>query len=100
MNAQKGDHVDHRKPKETLDNRKINLRLTTNDKNTKHRKGKNKNNTSGHRNVSHDSNGNPIVQLQDNGKNHTWRDFETIEQAAKFAEFKRRELYGEFAGDD
>jgi hypothetical protein len=90
------DHENHN----PYDNRKSNLRVTTNDKNTKHRKGKNSNNTSGHRNVSI-VRGKPIVQLQDkNGDNLVWRDFTSVEKAAQFAEQKRLELYGEYAGND
>jgi hypothetical protein len=76
----------------------------TNDNNTKHRKGANKNNTSTHRNVSLDKRRNEwMVQLQDkNGENRCWKRFpyEQLEEAAKYAEFKRQELYGKFAGRD
>jgi hypothetical protein len=95
--GEKSARVDHENQK-ALDNRKDNLRVTTNDKNSRHRKGKNSNNTSGYRNVSM-INGKPIVQLQDeNGKNHAWRDFKTVEEAGAFAEKTRNEWYGEFAG--
>jgi hypothetical protein len=92
-----GIQVDHENHIAT-DNRKINLRVTTNDKNTKHRRGLNSNNSSGYRNVSI-INGKPIVQLQDNGKNHVWRNFITVEEAAEFAAKMRKELYGEFSGE-
>jgi hypothetical protein len=104
MGAGAEDHVDHKDPNETLDNRKSNLRLTTHYYNSKNRKGKNKNNTSTHRNVSLDKRRNEwMVQLQDkDGKNRCWRrfPFEQLEEASKYAEFKRQELYGEFAGKD
>lgn len=90
------DHESHDK----LDNRKENLRVTTTDKNSKHRKSKNSNNTSGYRNVSYNkSSKDYVVQLQDNGKNRTWRGFKTAEEANEFAIVKRKELYGEFCGN-
>lgn len=99
MNAEKGDYVDHIKPKETLDNRKKNLRITTNNKNTKNRKSKNTNNKSGYRNVS------KIgiwwcVQLQINGINTLLKKFplNELDEAGAYAELKRSEIYGEFAG--
>jgi hypothetical protein len=99
MDAQKGEVVDH-KTHTTLDNRESNIRKVTGSQNSKNRKSKNKNNTSGYRNVSFDSKGRPIVQLQENGKNRVWRNFSSVEEAGRFAEVKRKELYGEFAGND
>jgi hypothetical protein len=90
------DHINHN----TLDNRRENLRVVAHKENVKNRTTKNANNSSGYRNVSI-VRGKPIVQLQDqNGKNCVWRDFETVEDAAVFAERKRIELYGEYAGDE
>jgi hypothetical protein len=95
--------VDHR-DYDDFNNCKENLRITTNDKNTKHRSGKNSNNTSGHRNVSLDKRKNEwMVQLQDvDGKTKCFKRFpyEQLEEAAEYAELKRQELYGEFAGRD
>jgi hypothetical protein len=89
------DHEDHN----GINNRRNNLRLVDKQSNCRHRKGANKNNTSGYRNVSFDSKSNPIVQLQDkNGKNHIWRDFKDVHEAGAFAEQKRKEWYGKFAG--
>ena len=91
------DHWNH----DPFDNRRENIRITTDFYNTKSRKGKNKNNTSGYRNVGWDKRTNDwMVQLQDNGKNTVWRGFKTPEEAAEFARIKRKELYGEFAGED
>lgn len=65
------------------------------------RKSRNSNNKSGYRNVSWSSHDNKwIVQLQVNKKNTVLGRFpqDKLLEAAKFAEEKRKELYGEFAG--
>ena len=59
------DHIDHN----TMNNRMENLRVSTIKNNTKNRKGSNKNNTSGHRNVCW-INGYWRIQLQINDKMH------------------------------
>jgi hypothetical protein len=100
MNASDNDYVDHRNF-DTLDNTKNNLRVTTNAKNSQHKNGKNKNNTSGHRNVSWNKTRQKwAVQLQVNGKNKVlgWFKYEELENAAEFAEEMRQLYYGEFAG--
>ena len=39
------------------------------------------------------------VQIQIDGKNHRFAEnFKGVEEAGKFAELKRQEIYGEFAG--
>jgi hypothetical protein len=78
------------------------LRISKIKENSRHRRGLNKNNTSGYRNVSWDKRSQDwMVQLQDNdGHNRVWRHFETAIEASKFAEKKRKEFYGEFAGRD
>lgn len=99
MDAKKGDIVDH-KNHNTLDNRKSNLRITKQNQNTKNRKSKNINNTSGYRNVSkvgkwwH-------VQLQINGKNIILKKFplDKLNEAGKYAELMRAKYYGKFAGN-
>lgn len=89
------DHINHN----TLDNRKANLRLTSNNKNSKNRKGKNTNNKSGYRNVTWLKNENKwMVQLQINGKNTRLATFDDVDEAGKFAEDARKKYYGEFAG--
>jgi hypothetical protein len=103
MNCPSGKNADHISV-DKLDNRKSNLRIAEDNENDRNRKGKNKNNTSNHRNVSLNKRTNQwMVQLQDkNGKNRCWKRFpyEQLEEAAKYAEFKRQELYGEYAGRD
>jgi hypothetical protein len=89
------DHINHN----TLDNRKSNLRIATNDENTKHREGKNKNNKSGYRNVCwHTKEGKWFVQLQINGRNTVLGKFNDIDEAGSFANEMREKYYGEFAG--
>jgi hypothetical protein len=88
------DHINHN----TLDNRKINLRIILKPNNEKNRKGKNINNTSGYRNVCWIK-GFWKVQLQVDGKNYRFpENFTNVDEAGKFAEEKRKEIYGEFAG--
>lgn len=94
-----GQYVDH-KNNNTLDNRKDNLRVTENKKNTRNRKSKNSNNKSGYRNVSWNSREDCwIVQLQINGKNTILDKFNDVDEAGVFAEKMRKEYYGEFAGN-
>lgn len=91
------DHINHN----TLDNRKNNLRLTTIDKNSMHREGVNKNNTTGYRNVSYiKSQGKYVVQLQVNGKNTQLGAFDDVHEAGEFAKKMREKYYGRFKGSD
>jgi len=93
-------NVDH-KNHNTLDNRKENLRITNVPDNGKNRENKNKNNKSGYRNVSwNESSQKWVVQLQINGKNTIIGKFpkDKLKEAGKFAELKRKEIYGEYAG--
>lgn len=97
MNAN-GKDVDH-KNNDTLNNRKSNLRVVEESNNSKNRKGRNKNNTSGYRNVSWDKKYNKwIVQMQINGKNKKIGSFDDVHEAGKFAEEMRQKHYGEFCG--
>ena len=91
------DHIDNN----TLDNRKINLRITSNSKNNQNRKSKNSNNKSGYRNVCLVCN-KWIVQLQVHGKNTRLKSFPyaELEHAGMYAEEMRQKYYGEFAGKE
>lgn len=93
-----GQLVDH-KNHNTLDYRRENLRIVSSSQNTRNRKGKNSNNTSGYRNVSLIG-GFWRVQLQRDGKNVLFPEkFEDVDEAGAFAKKKRAEFYGEFAGN-
>lgn len=97
MQQQKGyvvDHINHNR----LDNRKSNLRIVSYSDNSKNRKGKNSNNTSGYRNVSW-VDGKWLVQLQVDGKNKRLGRFEDVHEAGAFAENMRENHYGKFAGN-
>lgn len=91
--------VDHINNENKLDNRKSNLRVTTQLNNSKNRKSRNSNNKSGYRNVSF-IDGRYIVQLQIDGKNTRIGSFKDVHEAGKFAEKMRQVHYGKFAGDN
>jgi len=102
-NAPKGAYVDHieHKHHSSLDNRKINLRVTIPDKNSKNRKGKNKNNVSGFRNVFWSTKEERwIVALQVEGKQTYFGrfKFDDLDKAGVRAEEMRQLHYKEFAG--
>ena len=95
-----GKTVDHINGN-TFDNRKSNLRIVEDSNNSKNRKSKNSNNTSGYRNVTWSKNDNRwIVQLQVNGKNKRLGSFpyDELDKAGAFAAEMRQKYYGEFAG--
>ena len=98
LNA-KGKIVDH-KNHDTLDNTKWNIEIVKDRCNSTNRKSRNINNKSGYRNVSWDGY-KWIVQLQVNGKNAVLGRFdkEKLEEAGKFAEQKRKEIYGDYSGN-
>jgi hypothetical protein len=85
------DHLNHN----TLDNRKNNLRIVTIDENNRNRRGANRNTSTGVRNVSYSKADNKyIIQLQVNGKNTVFGRFDSLEEATKLANIKRKEIYG------
>lgn len=93
-----GRFVDH-KNSDTLNNRKSNLRIVIDSNNSKNRKSKNSNNTSGYRNVSWSNSYNKwVVQMQIDKKNTLLGKFDDVHEAGKFAEEMRKKYYGEFAG--
>jgi DNA-binding Xre family transcriptional regulator len=91
------DHENNNK----LDNRKKNFRVTENKYNLRNRKGANKNSGTGVRNVNWIEKENCYkVQIMKNYERYVW-DFppDQFEEACNFAEKKRKELFGEFAGE-
>lgn len=98
MNKKPRELVDHRS-RDTLDNRKKNLRIASKDDNSKNRDCSNKNNTSGYRNVSKVGNW-WFVQLQVEGKNTLLKKFPLgqLDEAGAYAEKMRKKYYGDFAG--
>ena len=95
-----GKTVDHING-DTFDNRKSNLRIVEYSNNSKNRKCRNSNNTSGYRNVSWNKKENKwVVQLQINKKNKVLGRFDDVHEAGKFAEEMRVKYYGEFAGQN
>ena len=97
MNCFGNERVDHTNHN-TLDNREYNLRVTDDKNNLRNRKSRNKNNTTGYRNVSW-MHGWLRIQLQINGKNHLFPErFKDVKEAALFAEEMRLKYYGEYAG--
>jgi len=92
------DHINH----DTFDNRKHNLRIVTKSKNATHRKGANSNNKStGVRNVTHIKQSDEYwVQFMKNGVRHKWIFPNTqFNEACEFAIHKRKEIFGNFAGE-
>jgi hypothetical protein len=89
------DHIDG----DNFNNRKSNLRRTSQKNNLRHRKMKNSNNKSGYRNVCKINNC-WVIQLQINGKNTRLKSFplDQLEEAGKYAEEMRKKYYGDFSG--
>ena len=103
MDAKRHEYVDHINH-DTLNNRKYNLRLTSNSKNNQHRKGANSNSSTGVRNVNlinkYGGEKEYWVQFQKEGERFKWEfPIDNFEEACIFAEQKRKELFGEFAGN-
>ena len=91
------DHHNHNR----LDNRKENLFITEHTNNSTHRKGANRNNNTGVRNVSYIERDNVYwVQFMKKGERFRWEfPGNQFKEACEFAEEKRKELFGEFAGN-
>jgi len=84
------DHIDH----DGLNNRMNNLKIVNNSINLKNRKGINKNNTSGYRNVTWSKAENLwIIQLQIDGKNTRFGKFLDVDEAGKRAKYLRNLYY-------
>lgn len=103
VNAPKGKYVDHINH-DTLDNRKINLRIVEGNKNSSNRDGANKNNITGVRNVHlvtrYGGKQLYLVQIMRKGERFKWEfELNEFEEACRFAESKRLELFGEYAGN-
>jgi len=94
--------VDHENNSK-LDNRKSNLRVTENKYNIRNRKGANSNSSTGVRNVNRIKGYKEdkyLVQFMRDGEKFIWEfSINQFEEACKFAEKKRKEIFGEFAGN-
>jgi len=96
-------YVDHRNH-DTLDNRKINLRVTDNPNNSAHRKSANFNNKTGVRNVhlitKQSGKQEYWVQIMRKGERYKWEfPLDQFDEACRCAEENRLLLFGEFAGE-
>ena len=93
--------VDHRNSQYTLDNRKENLRSTAYNNNSSNRKGANKNSKTSVRNVCYNGEKTEYwEQFMRKGERFKWIfPLDQFEEACKFAKIKRKEIFGEFAGE-
>ena len=103
MGVEKNTIIDH-KNHNPLDNRKKNLRIVEPSNNSANRKGANSNNKTGVRNVHliNRYGGKQIymVQIMRKGERFSWEfELNQFEDACKFAEEKRKELFGKYAGN-
>ena len=99
MATPKGMHTDHVNGENTLDNRKQNLRVCTNEQNCRNR-GKNKNNTHGYKGVTYDARRaySPwTARIGYKMKRIYIGNYATAEEAAIAYDKKVIELSGEFA---
>ncbi len=97
-NLGKKIHVDHENHN-TLDNRRDNLRVILAYNNKRSRKGPNKNNKSGYRNVSwNDTINKWVIQFQVNGRNTIVATGDNLDETGKLANELRPKYYGEYSG--
>lgn len=99
IKGMKVDHINHN----TLDNRKANLRVIEATNNSTNRNSRNKNNTSGYRNVFWSTGDNKwLVALQVEGKQRYFGrfDYEDVDKAGERAEEMRKKYYKEYAGNN
>jgi len=83
---------------------KKNLRIASSSNNCTNRKGANSNNKTGVRNVhlinKYGGKQAYVVQLMKNGERYSWEfGLNQFEEACKFAEEKRKEIFGKYAGN-
>ena len=102
MDVSEGYHIDHIN-NNPMDNRKENLRTTNHSTNAQNRKGANKNSGTGVRNVHlvnrYKGKQVYLVQFMKNGERFIWEfSINEFDEACTFAEKKRKELFGEYAG--
>lgn len=84
------DHIEH----DTLNNCEANLRSRNNHQNILNRRGANKNNMSGHRNVAYlKKEDKYLVQLQIDGRNTIFGKFNDLEEAVRCAVDARKKYY-------
>lgn len=88
------DHINH----DSMDNRRQNLRPSDKSSNAWNRNSANKNNKTGHRNISF-IRGWYVVQLMKNGERKMWK-FKTLEESIECAKEMRKKYFGEFAGNE
>lgn len=94
-NAKKGCQVDHINRDKT-DCRRTNLRIVTNAQNTANSGTYLSNRSTGHKNVY--LHGNRYrVAIRKNGKLNSYGYYESLKEAVKIANAKRKELFGEYA---
>jgi len=95
--GEKIDHIDH----DTFNTRKKNLRMSVNLENTKNRKGKNSNNSTGYRNVILDKKSDKYIIMLciNNRRFRVGKYYTDVDEAGRDAEMYRQEYYGEFAGE-
>lgn len=99
VNAKDNETVDHENH-DSLNNTKGNLRVTVDANNSANRSGANKNSKTGVRNVNYIEKHNEYwVQIMRKGERFKWVfSGNQFKEACEFAEEKRKELFGEFAG--